>query len=136
MALYRLPHHQNAFNMFSFAVVSTALLLLARWLLRTRSNSKGLPYPPGPRALPIIGNSHQLPSSYWWLVYAEWAKKYGDIVHFEVLGKHFIVLNSTDTINELLEQRSVNYSDRPRMPMLVELYECFSVLFPCSNNLW
>ena len=35
-----------------------------------------------------------------------------DIVHFEVLGNHVVVVNSTKASNELLEKRSHIYSGK------------------------
>ena len=46
----------------------------------------------------------------------------GDIVHFIVLGQHFLVLGSLKRTTDLLEKRSSNYSDRIQSPMLVGLY--------------
>ena len=50
----------------------------------------------------------------------------GDIVYFSVLDKHFLVLGSLRRISDLLEQRSSNYSDRMRLPMVIELYVSYS----------
>lgn len=36
-----------------------------------------LPYPPGPRRLPIIGNLLNIPTESSWLAYTRLAKKYG-----------------------------------------------------------
>ena len=44
------------------------------------------------------------------------------MVYCNVLGKHFLILGSLRRISDLLEKRSSNYSDRMRMPMLLELY--------------
>lgn len=33
--------------------------------------------PPGPRGLPLLGNVLDMPTTYPWLTFAEWAKKYG-----------------------------------------------------------
>ena len=46
----------------------------------------------------------------------------GDIIYFNVLGQHFMVLNDLKNITDLFDKRSSNYSDRMRMPMVVELY--------------
>ena len=45
----------------------------------------------------------------------------GDMVYFNVLGQHFLVLGSLQRTTDLFENRSLNYSDRMRLPMLVEL---------------
>lgn len=37
-----------------------------------------------------------------------------DIVYFNVLGNHMVVLNTQKAANELLDKRGANYQDRPR----------------------
>ena len=44
------------------------------------------------------------------------------MIYFKVLGQHFLILCSLERTTDLFEKRSSNYSDRPRLPMLVELY--------------
>ena len=46
----------------------------------------------------------------------------GDMVYFEVLGQPFLVLDTLRRTNDLFNKRSTNYSDRMRMPMVLELY--------------
>ncbi|KAG1879784.1 cytochrome P450 [Suillus subluteus] len=79
------------------------------------------PYPPGPRGWPLIGNVLDMPRVKPWLTFTEWGKKYGDITHIEVLGRHIIVLNSVETAMEMMDRKSVLYSDRPVLPMIGEL---------------
>ena len=86
-----------------------------------RANPKRLLFPPGPKPLPIIGNVLDMPKSYYWITYADWAKRYGDVIHANVLGTHYIILNSLEAVEDLLEKRSAIYSDRPRLPMMNEL---------------
>ncbi|KAF5341606.1 hypothetical protein D9758_014087 [Tetrapyrgos nigripes] len=83
-----------------------------------------LPLPPGPPGYPIIGNIFDIPpkSSRGWVTYKDMSKKYGsDIIHLDLLGTPLIVVNSLKAATELLDKRSSNYSDRPRMTMLCEL---------------
>ena len=40
---------------------------------------RGLPYPPGPRSWPIIGNLLDVPSRNPWAAYAEMSKTYGAV---------------------------------------------------------
>ena len=46
----------------------------------------------------------------------------GDMIYFNVLGQHFLVLGSVRRTTDLFEKRSLKYSDRMRMPMVMELY--------------
>jgi|HubBroStandDraft_3_1064219.scaffolds.fasta_scaffold1189761_1 hypothetical protein len=42
----------------------------------------GLPYPPGPRPLPIVGNILDIPKDFSWLAYTQFSKKYGTSLFF------------------------------------------------------
>jgi hypothetical protein len=41
----------------------------------------------------------------------------GDVIHFNILGQSFIVLNSHQAAVDLLDKRGANYSGRPRFPL-------------------
>ncbi|KAJ8495804.1 hypothetical protein ONZ45_g12698 [Pleurotus djamor] len=105
--------------------VFLGFIALALYWKRTRSpsikNPYGLPYPPGPQPLPLLGNLRDLPRHNEVAVYAQWAKQYGDLVHINVLGKHIIFVNSIKAANDLFEKRSSNYSDRNALPMINDL---------------
>ncbi|KAH9039868.1 cytochrome P450, partial [Lactarius pseudohatsudake] len=73
----------------------------------------GLPYPPGPKRIPIIGNLLDMPSREEWVTYKKWSDQYGsDVVHVDVLGTHMVIVNSAKAANELFDKRSSIYSDR------------------------
>ncbi|KAJ7249131.1 cytochrome P450 [Mycena haematopus] len=76
--------------------------------------SSSLPFPPGPPRDPIIGHLRYMPSKNRATVFHEWAKTYGDVMYFDVLGKPMIVLSTEKTAVDLLNKRSSIYSDRPR----------------------
>ncbi|OAX39564.1 cytochrome P450 [Rhizopogon vinicolor AM-OR11-026] len=73
----------------------------------------GLPLPPGPKGLPILGNALEVNVSAPWLSYIDWAKKYGDLMYSTILGHEFIIINSEEVAHALLEQRSGVYADKP-----------------------
>ena len=103
----------------------------------------GLPYPPGPRPLPLIGNLFDIPKEFSWLTYTHLSKKYGmsrpllwallikqilgDILSFRVFGQVIVVLNSIKSTRDLLDRRGDIYSDRPVTPIF-EMY-----VFSCST---
>ncbi|CDO69938.1 hypothetical protein BN946_scf184836.g12 [Trametes cinnabarina] len=77
--------------------------------------------PPGPKAIPVLGNVHQLPMDYQERTFGEWAKMYGDVVYAKLFQRPVLVLNSLRAAQDLLEKRSSKYSSRPRLVLLSEL---------------
>jgi hypothetical protein len=113
--------------------------LVAFLVIRDFQRRRGLPYPPGPRPLPLLGNLFDIPKKFSWLSYLRFSKKHGkiyftvnglvrlkeemtgDILSFHVFGKVIVVLNSYETNKDLLERRAEIYSDRPVFPIF-EMY--------------
>ena len=60
--------------------------LAAFLAIRDYHRRQGLPYPPGPRPLPLIGNVLDIPKEFSWLSYTQLSKKYG-MVYFAVRGR-------------------------------------------------
>ncbi|KAH9929104.1 cytochrome P450 [Epithele typhae] len=88
----------------------------ARWY----SRSRGLPLPPGPKGLPILGNVFDLPMSWPWIAYQQLGLVHGDVIHFRALGQSVIVLNSAAAISEYLDKHTANTADRAQS-LMVEL---------------
>ncbi|KAI1181168.1 putative O-methylsterigmatocystin oxidoreductase [Nemania sp. FL0916] len=94
------------------AVIVTIIILLCRRALGSKSHRH---LPPGPPGEPLIGHLRVIPAAHPEIQYANWAKQYNtDILHFNVLGRSIIVLNSIEAARELLGERGANYADRPR----------------------
>ena len=113
--------------------------LVAFLVIRDFQRRRGLPYPPGPRPLPLLGNLFDIPKKFSWLSYLRFSKKHGkiyftvnglvrlteemtgDILSFHVFGKVIVVINSYERNKDLLERRAEIYSDRPVFPIF-EMY--------------
>ena len=108
------------------AILGTGALLYAI----NRRRKPSLPFPPGPKGLPLVGNLFQVPSELAWIKYHEWSTELSklcrlladqlplsfttdtDILHLQVAGTHIIVLDNYDVAMDLLETRSSSYSGR------------------------
>ena len=56
------------------------------------------------------------------------------MVYFNVLGQPFLILGSLQRTTDLFEKRSLNYSDRMRLPMMVEL--CVLLVYSFASELF
>ena len=61
------------------------LLLAALCAIRDHRRRGGLPYPPGPRPLPIIGNILDIPKRFSWLAYTRFSENYGTVLFLSVV---------------------------------------------------
>jgi len=118
-------------------ILPLVFVVVAFLAVRIYQRRGRLPYPPGPRPLPLIGNLFDIPKEFSWLSYAQLSKRHGmvyfggkatlteemagDVLSFHVFGKVIVVLNSLKANKELLERRADMYSDRPVIP-IVEMY--------------
>jgi hypothetical protein len=53
-----------------------------------------------------------------------------DVVSINTFGHTTVILNSAAAVTDLLVTRGANYSDRPSLPMIVDLCVFFLSLFP------
>ncbi|KAJ7146876.1 cytochrome P450 [Mycena epipterygia] len=107
---------------FAPAIGATALALILYSLHSRLTTRSKLPLPPGPKKMPIVGNIFDLTPGFEWETFKGWSQKYNsDIIHLDVAGTSVIVLSSLEATEDLLEKRSLIYSDRPKSTMLNDL---------------
>ncbi|KAJ7782203.1 cytochrome P450 [Mycena olivaceomarginata] len=70
--------------------------------------------PPGPPGDPLVGHLLRMPATESALIFHEWSKTYGEVMHLEVLGRTMIILDSYRAAVDLLDKRGSIYSDRPK----------------------
>lgn len=59
------------------AISPVLLVLLWQYLRRETIYPRNLPYPPGPKPLPLIGNLRDVPNGSQWLKFATLSQRYG-----------------------------------------------------------
>ena len=133
----------------TFDCFAISLFIYLLVVFRDHRRRGGLPYPPGPPRLPLIGNLLDVPKDAPWSAYADMSKKYGgrkhscntclsklkprfqgtDIICLQVFSEAIVVLNSVSAIKDLLEKRGKTYSDRPSWT-IGEMYALQCSYFP------
>ncbi|KAG6906805.1 hypothetical protein DXG01_012033 [Tephrocybe rancida] len=98
-------------------LVTLAACAAAIIIFKVVVSKKRVPLPPGPPALPLIGHAHLIPSEGQDVFFYELGKKYGDVIYLKALNRSFVVLNSTQAAVDLMDRRSGNYRNRPRLPL-------------------
>lgn len=113
-------------------LVTVVLSVVYSYVQDKRRNPAGLPYPPGPKGYPIIGNLFDIPNAFIYKRFREMSRELSecpshrdlslcsdelphadsDIIHLQVFGFHLIVCNSKGVADDLLDKRSSIYSDR------------------------
>ncbi|KLO09739.1 cytochrome P450 [Schizopora paradoxa] len=105
------------------AVDYIVVIVVLLWLVylvyrRIRANAV---LPPGPVGYPIIGNVLDMMVNEIWVAAQEWGKRYGGLLYLRGFGQSIVIINSYEIAVDLLERRSLKYSDRPNSVMLNEL---------------
>ncbi|KAI0782100.1 cytochrome P450 monooxygenase [Abortiporus biennis] len=77
--------------------------------------------PPGPKPIPLFGNVLQLPIEFQERTMMKWARQYGPLVYARFLGRHTIMVNSAEIMQDLFAKRGAKYSDRPPLILMNEL---------------
>ncbi|KAJ3834462.1 cytochrome P450 [Lentinula raphanica] len=87
---------------------------------RRQRPNKTLLHPPGPPA-------SEMPAENAWIKFQQWGKEYGELVYLQ--EKNILILNTSRVVNDLLEKRASNYSDRQITPMieLSGIHNIFSI---------
>ncbi|XP_055513869.1 cytochrome P450 2D6-like isoform X1 [Leucoraja erinacea] len=97
-------------------VFALAFDLMKRW-------KKCGNYPPGPRALPFLGNLLQVDLHNPHLSFTKLREKYGDVMSLDFGWTNVVVLSGYKTLKEALVKKSEDFADRPVLPIYKKLIE-------------
>lgn len=102
-------------NPSMYWLITSIGLFLATLLGWKRSSS--FKYAPGPYRWPVAGNAFQVSTEQTWLQFSAWGREFGDMIYLRIFSRSILILNSTESIKDLFEKKSSNFSDRPRRAM-------------------
>ncbi|KAF7342915.1 Cytochrome P450 [Mycena sanguinolenta] len=101
-------------SLIFYSSVAVGALIIVAVLQRRR---RAAMLPPGPPGDPFIGHLLRMPSTDAALVFHQWAKAYGPVMHLKVLGRSMVILDSYQAAVDLLDKKGLIYSDRPKLTL-------------------
>ena len=113
--------------------VCVAVVFIILWKLSQVLKEKSKPPDsrlPGPSALPIIGNAHQLDNKNPHFTLTEMAQRHGPIYKLKLLTDHWLVINNYDLAREVCITKGQDFSGRPQSyRFAVSIKDCKIVSF-------
>lgn len=98
--------------MFVVILILLALIYLIHEIGSARRPNKRRP--PGPWALPLIGNLHQHRTTEPWVQYQAWTQKYGPLVQLQLGLRTVIVLGTRKAVDDILIRRGKRFGSHPK----------------------
>ncbi|XP_056137317.1 cytochrome P450 2J2-like [Lampris incognitus] len=93
-------------------------------------------YPPGPVALPFVGNLFSLDFSRPHSYLTKLSEVYGDVFSFRIGRDKTVYVNGFRMVKEALVAQGENFVDRPASPMVHKIYKGNNGIFFSNGQMW
>ncbi|XP_020505723.2 cytochrome P450 2J2-like [Labrus bergylta] len=115
----------------SFLLFTAIFILTADYIKNRRPAS----FPPGPWALPIIGNIFSVDHNRTHESMTQLAGKYGEVYSLRMGQEWLVVLNGFEALKEVLVNQGDSVADRPPLPLYMDMTKGLGVILS-SGHLW
>ncbi|XP_063061778.1 cytochrome P450 2A13-like [Engraulis encrasicolus] len=105
----------------SSMLLLAALVLLLLLLVWKRRGSRGLPLPPGPPGLPLLGNLLQVDKNAPYTTFMKWSKQYGEVMTVHIGPQRYVILTGHETVKEALVDQAEDFTGRPPAPFFIKV---------------
>lgn len=120
-------------ELISLLLFVVVILFLAN-VFKNQKKNKYANFPPGPKALPIIGNLHIINSMKPQKSFMEISKKYGTIFSIQFGTEKFVILCGYDTVKDALINHAEEFAGRPVTAMGSRTSQGNGILFANGEN--
>eukprot|EP00079_Xenopus_tropicalis_P009505 XP_002933638.2 PREDICTED: cytochrome P450 2K1-like [Xenopus tropicalis] len=115
-------------------LLSAFICLLLGFVLFGKKRNVCQNFPPGPRALPVIGNLLLMDRRQPYKTLMEVSKKYGPIFSVRAGPQKMVVLCGYDTVKDALLNYPDEFADRPALPLFDEVVKGHGIFFSNGEN--
>ncbi|KAK7172303.1 hypothetical protein R3I93_004581 [Phoxinus phoxinus] len=105
-------------------VLVLAVLVLVRWKIKPSGRS----LPPGPLALPLIGNLPIIDKRAPFKSFMQWSKTYGPVMTVYLGPQRMVVLVGFDTVKEALVDQADDFAPRAPIPFLNRVMKGYGLI--------
>uniref|UniRef100_UPI0037E7D261 cytochrome P450 2Y3 n=1 Tax=Semicossyphus pulcher TaxID=241346 RepID=UPI0037E7D261 len=104
---------------FSATVILAGLILALLWMFGVK-NKRKYNLPPGPTALPVIGNLPQLEKKAPFKSFLKFSETYGPVMTFYLGWQRTVILVGYDAVKEALVDQADDFTGRGPLPFLMK----------------
>ena len=94
-----------------FSLLIGGVVLYVFYVLVVKKST--LQHIPGPKALPVLGNVHQIDPKHPFLTFHKLFKTYGSVYRFNLFNKPVVIVNDSSTIYNVLVKQSAEFLGKP-----------------------
>lgn len=105
-------------------VLVLVVLVLVRW----KRKPSGRSLPPGPLALPLIGNLPIIDKRAPFKSFMQWSKTYGPVMTVYLGPQRLVVLVGFDTVKEALLDQADDFAPRAPIPFLIRVMKGYGLI--------